>query len=210
MTGTYVSLQNACERLALLGARVTKVHSACRIACPIAVLPTGIDQVGRIATDWRRAKSRRRIMWQGCNDDQSSFPKNDNNKRHKTQLTSIRPTGTNGLIGKAHIEWHLLPVIIELFTRLPLGDLESIAVLVVEPGKPATHRHAVLDVRIAESLDLGLVLDRLLLLNKAGEDNVARGADDERDGVGRVGADDDLAIAPLLVPEVGPHVRVRP
>ena len=151
-------------------------------------------------------------MWQGCDDikeKKTLVSIYTPSKRDTKQLTSIHSSGTNSLIRKTNKQWHLPPHIIELLAGLPFGDFESLAELVIEPGKPATHRGSILEVRIAESLDLAFVLDRLLLLDEAREDGVPRGTDDERHGIWSVRADDDLALAPLLIPQVGPHVRVR-
>src|SRR5258706_4647860 len=145
-------------------------------------------------------------MWQGY-DEYSVFILQE--KETQKRLTSIHSSCTNSLIRKTNIQWHLPPEIIELLAGLPLGDLKSFAELVIEPGKPATHRGSILEVRIAKSLDLALVLDRLLLLDVAREDGVPRGTADERHGIWSVRADDNLALAPPLVPQVGPHVRVR-
>lgn len=85
----------------------------------------------------------------------------------------VGPSRRNVLIGKTHIVLGLASKLCESPCGLPLGNLETLGHLLLEPGEELHVTSAVTYIGTLEPLNLDFVLDALHLFNDRRRDGVS-------------------------------------
>lgn len=107
----------------------------------------------------------------------------------------IGPRRRNVLIGKSHIVLRLASELRESPRGLPLGYLETLGHLLVEPGEELHVASAVAYICTFESLDLNFVLDALHFFNDRSSDGISVVRQHQRNSIRRLRRDDDLLVS---------------
>ena len=156
-----MTLQDSCICFALFLGRATKVHGPCGITCAVTILASRIVQVWCFLVYEEVIALEGGIMWEG----------------------GIGPSRRNILIGKTHVVLRLASEFRESPRGLPLGNLETLGHLLLEPGEELHITSAVADISTFEPLNLDFVLDALHLFNDRRRDGVSVVRQHERNSV---------------------------